>query len=70
MGKLEEDAGAGAMTQLGALKRFGQPSEIAELLAFCDSDKPGYLTATDIVCDGGVTAAMTLQKVSKVARSH
>src|SRR6185369_2353409 len=37
MGRLEEGAGAGALTQLSALKRFGRPNEIAELLAFCAS---------------------------------
>jgi NAD(P)-dependent dehydrogenase (short-subunit alcohol dehydrogenase family) len=70
MGKLEEDAGAGAFAQLGALKRFGRPSEIAELLAFCASDKPGYLTGTDIICDGGVMAAMTPLAAMKLARSQ
>jgi NAD(P)-dependent dehydrogenase (short-subunit alcohol dehydrogenase family) len=70
MGKLEEGAGAGALTQLGALKRFGRPSEIAELLAFCASDKPGYLTGTDIICDGGVMAAMTARDMLKLARSQ
>lgn len=68
MGKLEDNVGAGALTQLGALKRFGHPTEIAELLAFCASDKPGYLTGTDIICDGGVMAAMTLPKMLKLAR--
>lgn len=70
MGKLEEAAGAGALTQIGALKRFGRPAEIAELLAFCASEKPGYLTGTDIVCDGGVMAAMTFRKVLKLAASR
>ena len=70
MGKLEEGAGAGALAQLGALKRFGRPSEIAELLAFCASDKPGYLTGTDIICDGGVMAAMTPKDMLKLARSQ
>jgi NAD(P)-dependent dehydrogenase (short-subunit alcohol dehydrogenase family) len=68
MGRLEEDAGAGALAQLGALKRFGRPSEIAELLAFCAGDKPGYLTGTDIVCDGGAMAAMTPREAVKLAR--
>ncbi|ODR22866.1 SDR family oxidoreductase [Mycolicibacterium porcinum] len=68
MGKLEESVGAGALAQLGALKRFGHPSEIAELLAFCASDKPGYLTGTDIICDGGTMAAMTLTEALKLAR--
>jgi NAD(P)-dependent dehydrogenase (short-subunit alcohol dehydrogenase family) len=70
MGKLEEGVGAGALAQLGALKRFGRPSEIAELLAFCASDKPGYLTGTDIVCDGGVMAATTPKDILKLARAQ
>jgi NAD(P)-dependent dehydrogenase (short-subunit alcohol dehydrogenase family) len=70
MGRLEEDSGAGALAQLGALKRFGRPLEIAELLAFCASDKPGYLTGTDIICDGGVMAAMTPFDTLRLARSQ
>ncbi len=70
MGKLEESAGAGALAQLGALKRFGKPSEIAELLAFCASEKASYLTGTDIVCDGGVLAAMTPTNTLKLALAH
>jgi NAD(P)-dependent dehydrogenase (short-subunit alcohol dehydrogenase family) len=70
MGKLEDAHGAGAMTQIGALKRFGHPSEIAELLAFVASDKPGYLTGTDIVCDGGVMAGMTLKKMVTMGRNQ
>ena len=70
MGKLEEDVGAGALVQLGALKRFGRPAEIAELLAFCAGDKPGYLTGTDIICDGGVLAAMSFTDMLRLARSQ
>ncbi|MCX2932022.1 SDR family oxidoreductase [Mycobacterium sp. CVI_P3] len=70
MGKLEEDAGAGALVELGAIKRFGRPAEIAELLAFCAGDKPGYLTGTDIICDGGVTAAMTVKAALRLALSR
>ena len=36
----------------------GKPEEMAELLAFCASDKAGYLTGTDILNDGGVIASM------------
>lgn len=68
MGRLEADGGARALTRLGALKRFGDPTEIAELLAFSVSDKAGYLTGTDIVCDGGVMAAMTFTDMIKLAR--
>jgi len=70
MGKLEEANGAGGLAQLSALKRFGRPSEIAELLAFCASDKSGYLTGIDIICDGGATAVLTPMEALKLARSH
>lgn len=57
MGHLEEKSGSAEMLKMAALKRFGKPEEIAELLAFCVSEKAGYLTGTDVLCDGGVVAA-------------
>ena len=66
MAALEE----GAAAYLSPLGRIGKPDEIAELLAFCASEAPGYLTGTDIVCDGGYVAASettpTLEKLRKV----
>ncbi|MGD1172512.1 SDR family oxidoreductase [Mycobacterium seoulense] len=59
MGRLEEQAGAGAMVTNAAVPRWGKPEEMAELFAFCASDKAGYLTGTDILNDGGVIASMT-----------
>mgnify|MGYP000182736294 CR=1 FL=1 len=59
MGRLEEQAGAGAMVADAAVPRWGLPEEMAELLAFCAGDKAGYLTGTDILNDGGVVASMT-----------
>ncbi|WP_374023562.1 SDR family oxidoreductase [Mycobacterium sp. HNNTM2301] len=59
MGRLEEQAGAGAMVTNAAVPRWGKAEEMAELLAFCASDKAGYLTGTDILNDGGVIASMT-----------
>ncbi|SEH53150.1 NAD(P)-dependent dehydrogenase, short-chain alcohol dehydrogenase family [Mycolicibacterium rutilum] len=59
MGRLEENAGAGAMVADAAVPRWGRPEEMAELLAFCASEKAGYLTGTDILNDGGVIASMT-----------
>lgn len=56
MGRLEEKSGSAEMLKDAALKRFGRPEEIAEVLAFCASDKARYLTGTDILCDGGVIA--------------
>ena len=58
MGRLEEQAGAGAMVTDAAVPRWGTPQEMAELLAFCAGDKAGYLTGTDVLNDGGVVASM------------
>jgi len=58
MGRLEEQAGAGAMVADAAVPRWGKPEEMAELFAYCASDKAGYLTGTDILNDGGVIASM------------
>ncbi|WP_036435071.1 SDR family oxidoreductase [Mycobacterium sp. URHB0044] len=58
MGRLEEQAGAGAMVVDAAVPRWGKPEELAELFAFCVSDKAGYLTGTDILNDGGVIASI------------
>lgn len=69
MGRLEKSAGAGALADSSALRRFGRPEEIAELLAFCASDRPGYLTGVDILCDGGSAARMTLRDKLAMARA-
>jgi NAD(P)-dependent dehydrogenase (short-subunit alcohol dehydrogenase family) len=58
MGRLEEQAGAGALVTDAAVPRWGKAAEMAELFAFCASDKAGYLTGTDILNDGGVVASM------------
>ncbi|HTY28622.1 MAG TPA: SDR family oxidoreductase [Mycobacterium sp.] len=58
MGLLEEKAGAGAMVTNAAVPRWGKAEEMAELFAFCASDRAGYLTGTDILNDGGVIASM------------
>ena len=59
MGRLEAEAGAGAMVTEAAVPRWGTPQEMAELFAFCAGPKAGYLTGTDILNDGGVVASMT-----------
>ncbi|WP_293010385.1 SDR family oxidoreductase [Mycobacterium sp.] len=65
MGRLEEQAGAGAMVADAAVPRWGKAEEMAELFAFCASDKAGYLTGTDILNDGGVVAS--IRERSRVA---
>jgi NAD(P)-dependent dehydrogenase (short-subunit alcohol dehydrogenase family) len=59
MGRLEAEAGAGALVADAAVPRWGKPEEMAELLSFCASAKAGYLTGTDILNDGGVVASVT-----------
>lgn len=68
MGRLEEQKGTGAMLRHAAIKRFGRPQEVAELIAFCASDKASYLTGIDIPCDGGVTGSVTLREKLSIAR--
>lgn len=58
MGRLEEQAGAGAMVTDAAVPRWGLAEEMAELFAFCAGPKAGYLTGTDILNDGGVVASV------------
>ncbi|MDT7544045.1 MAG: hypothetical protein QOE99_155 [Actinomycetota bacterium] len=45
-----------ALLNGAALRRPGQPEEIAELLSFLASDRAGYITGAIIPIDGGVTA--------------
>jgi NAD(P)-dependent dehydrogenase (short-subunit alcohol dehydrogenase family) len=68
MGRLEERTGSLALAEQAALQRVGRPEEVAEVLAFCASDKAGYLTGIDIACDGGVLAAMTPRAKLATAR--
>jgi NAD(P)-dependent dehydrogenase (short-subunit alcohol dehydrogenase family) len=56
MGNLEKDS-TNDYTSCCAIKRTGHVEEIANLLAFCASEKAGYLTGVDILCDGGCVAS-------------
>ncbi|UNX56234.1 SDR family oxidoreductase [Georgenia sp. TF02-10] len=68
IGRLEEKSGSGRLVDYAALRRYGRPEEIAEHLAFCASTRPGYLTGTDILCDGGTRAGMGLKGMIAMAR--
>lgn len=70
MGRLEKKTGSEEMLRFAALQRFGEPEEVAELLAFCAGTKPGYLTGTDILCDGGTRAGLTLSGLVAMARGR
>ncbi|GHT80578.1 oxidoreductase [Bacteroidia bacterium] len=56
MGELEHEEAEKYIRKYGAIKRMGQVEEIANLIAFCASDKTPYLTGVEIICDGGCIA--------------
>lgn len=46
---------AAGMTDKVALKRFGEPGELAKAVLFLASDDSSYTTGTELVVDGGLT---------------
>jgi NAD(P)-dependent dehydrogenase (short-subunit alcohol dehydrogenase family) len=47
-----------ALVAGSALRRAGQPEEVAELASFLASDRAGYITGAVIPIDGGTTASL------------
>ncbi len=47
-----------SVVQGSALKRGGQPEEVAELASFLSSDRASFITGAVIPIDGGVTATL------------
>jgi 3-oxoacyl-[acyl-carrier protein] reductase len=40
------------------LRRFGQPSEVADVICFLASDRASYVSGTVIAVDGGLTRSL------------
>lgn len=70
MGRLEKSSGSDKLVDYAALKRFGDPEEVAELLAFLGKGEARYITGTDILIDGGVKAGLSLKDMLDMARSN
>lgn len=46
-----------ALVARAALGRWGEPAEVADVVAFLTSDRASYITGQTIVVDGGLTSA-------------
>jgi len=49
-----------ALSQTVAMKRVGQPEEIAQSIAFLASDDASYITGESLVVDGGMTRLLSM----------
>ena len=52
----EPEAALLAMTERYPLRRLAEPEDVARLAAFLASDAAGWITGTDVVIDGGLSA--------------
>jgi NAD(P)-dependent dehydrogenase (short-subunit alcohol dehydrogenase family) len=54
----EEQPAMAMMIELTPIKRWGQPEEVCNVVAFLLSDEASYMTGCDVIVDGGVSPRM------------
>jgi NAD(P)-dependent dehydrogenase (short-subunit alcohol dehydrogenase family) len=54
----EEQPAMATMIELTPIKRWGQPEEVCNVVAFLLSDEASYMTGCDVIVDGGVSPRM------------
>jgi NAD(P)-dependent dehydrogenase (short-subunit alcohol dehydrogenase family) len=64
----DEQPAMAMMIELTPIKRWGQPEEICNVVAFLLSDEASYMTGCDVVVDGGVSPRMRDLMDAEIAR--
>jgi len=54
-----------AITAATPMARYGQPEEVADVIAFLASDDARFVTGHDLIVDGGLTSAAILYDLAK-----
>jgi len=62
---LHNDVVRNAITAATPMARYGQPDEVADVIAFLASDDARFVTGHDLVVDGGLTSAAILYDLAK-----
>ena len=66
--EFEEQPAMATMIDLTPIKRWGQPEEIGNVVAFLLSDYASFMTGCDVVVDGGVSPRMRDLMAGEAAR--
>ncbi|MDX2277895.1 MAG: SDR family oxidoreductase [Hyphomonadaceae bacterium] len=70
MGNLERTPEADAAVEAAPIPRLGRPAEVADLVAFLCSERAAFITAIDVIIDGGwVSAIRTASSDSAMGRA-
>ena len=66
--EFDEQPAMAMMIDLTPIKRWGQPEEICNVVAFLLSDEASFMTGYDVVVDGGVSPRMRDLMAAELAR--